>query len=289
MSIVDTRPVPTNLMAWPTIKKMITQQKFIYSYLYFNPDATACGCYLFSTGRAAGDLSMTQDSLEDALVEFKRRKLIEVDDKTGEIWIMDWPDWHRFNTPAARGALWASINKIRSQILRENVKKAYESIQIPSKEKKKDKEKVSSSKEEEEEQGGNPPPLSPPLAGATATTRKNASTARGPSRSLGRVKCWTNEDKQEAEQLELRHGVEQVQVAVEKLEEEGVEPFPSRVAQALLPRKDHPCVLAAWWTSEESTIKAAREIGLTARPGESMEQFRQKIRAASTGGQQTGL
>lgn len=98
---VDTRPVPCNILAWPRIRDLITQNKFIYCYLYFCPDANACGCYLFSVERGAADLSMTPNSLSDALDEFARRNLIFRDKDTGEIWIVDWPRWHLYNTPQA--------------------------------------------------------------------------------------------------------------------------------------------------------------------------------------------
>lgn len=117
MSAVDTRPVPCNILRWPKIKDLITQQKFIYVALYFNGDSTACGCYLLGVVSLAADLSMTPSSLDDALLEFKRRGLIEYDKDTGELFVVDWPRWHNYKTPAALGALRTSVEKIQSRKL----------------------------------------------------------------------------------------------------------------------------------------------------------------------------
>jgi hypothetical protein len=139
VSGVDTRPVPVNIMAWPRVRDLISQQKFIYTYMYYSPDATACGCYLLSLDRCAADLSMTAASLDDALDEFCRRGLVVRDKSTGEIFVVDWPRWHTFATPAGRGALWTSINRIQSRELWTRVENAYKSRPLPSKGKDKDK------------------------------------------------------------------------------------------------------------------------------------------------------
>lgn len=149
MSGVDTRPVPVNILSWPRTRDLITQHKCIYVALYYNPDASACGCYLLGVNRLAADLSMTPDSLDDALDEFARRDLILRDKKTGEIYVTDWPRWHRFTTPAACGALWTSISKIQSRDLWIKVESAYKSTPSPCK----GKNKVKTSSTEE---GGSP-------------------------------------------------------------------------------------------------------------------------------------
>jgi hypothetical protein len=139
VSGVDTRPVPVNILAWPRVRDLISQQKFIYTYMYYTPDATACGCYLLSLDRCAADLSMTAASLDHALDEFIRRGLILRDKSTGEIFVVDWPRWHNFSTPAARGALWTSINRIQSRELLIKVESVYKSVPSPGKGKDKGK------------------------------------------------------------------------------------------------------------------------------------------------------
>ena len=135
MSGVDTRPVPVNIMAWPRVRDLITQQKFIYCYLYFNPDVMTCGCYLLSLDRCAADLGMTAASLDDALDEFSRRNLVLRDKSTGEIFVVDWPRWHNFSTLPARGALWSSIGRVQSRDLWIKIENTYKSIPAPSKDK----------------------------------------------------------------------------------------------------------------------------------------------------------
>lgn len=136
---VDTRPVPVMVLRWPRIRDMITQHKFIYTHLYWHPDSSACGCYLFGIESTAPDLGMTAGSLVDALEEFERRKLIMWDRDTCELFVVDWPRWHRFGSPASLGALKASISKIQSKKLAAVVKNAYKSTLEGRKDKDKDK------------------------------------------------------------------------------------------------------------------------------------------------------
>jgi hypothetical protein len=245
-------------MAWPRTRDLITQQKFIYAYLYFCPDATACGCYLISVDRSAADLSMTAASLDDALDEFARRGLILRDKTTGEIYVVDWPRWHVFSSPPARGALWDSISKIQSRSLWIKVENAYKSIPKPGKGKEKSKGKASS-----EEEGSGPPPPS----------------RQQPTRSPSGIRCWTQEDHREAHVLAAQYGEQRIQEAVHALEKDGIEPLPSRVTKALQPRavKLPPW----WWKSESGTNAAADMCGLTAHPGEALSQFQQRIRDAT--------
>lgn len=125
MSGVETRPVPVMVLRWPRIRDMITQHKFIYTHLYWHPDSSACGCYLLGIESTAPDLSMTANSLVDALQEFERRKLILWDQDTAEIFVTDWPRWHIFKSPAAKGALASSIKKIQSKKLLKAVIESY--------------------------------------------------------------------------------------------------------------------------------------------------------------------
>jgi hypothetical protein len=138
---VDTRPVPVMVLRWPRIRDMITQHKFIYTHLYWHPDSSASGCYLLGIESTAPDLGMTAGSLVDALEEFERRELIMWDRGTSEIYVVDWPRWHRFISSASFGALKASILKIQSKKLAVVVKNAYKSTLDDRKEKGKEKEK----------------------------------------------------------------------------------------------------------------------------------------------------
>ncbi|MFQ1064286.1 hypothetical protein [Bordetella trematum] len=103
MSAVDTRAVPCNLLAWPAISNLLPDQKLIGAYLFFSPDASACGCYFLPRPRAAADLSLPIAVLEEALREFERRKLVALDSETGEVFVLSWPRWLNFRTPQREG------------------------------------------------------------------------------------------------------------------------------------------------------------------------------------------
>jgi hypothetical protein len=252
---VETRPVPCNVLAWPRIRDLIMQNKFIYCYLYFCPDANACGCYLFSVERGAADLSMTSNSLDDALDEFARRGLISRDKETGEIWITDWPRWHSYSSPQARGALWSAIGKIQSRKLWITVKKAYESIPLPGKEKTKDKDKASSIEEVHQ---------------AAAKPRHIR------TKSAAGIVCWNTDDTQDAASLEQKYGLETIKAAVEALKAEDIVALPSRVAAHLVDRDAG--LEAQWWMTESGTDRAAYALGLKPLAGETYPSFRARIR-----------
>lgn len=167
-------------------------------YLFCSPDASACGCYFLSRLRAAADLSLPVPALDEALREFERRKLVALDHETGEIFVLSWPRWMNFKTPQARGALWSSIDRVKSQKLSTFVKKAYESIARPGK---------------------------------------------GVGVGKGLPPSSVNRDAR------------------------------------LLP--------AGWWGDEQRTIAAGKQLGIESPPGESMEMYRSRIRAALAGQQPT--
>jgi hypothetical protein len=75
-------------------------------------------------GAFQGALSVTQEALRDALGELERRGLVEVDEETGEVAIVDWARWHKFNTPPRRRLAEDAIKRIQSTRLRQIVEKA---------------------------------------------------------------------------------------------------------------------------------------------------------------------
>lgn len=248
------------------------QKKFMYCYLYFCPDANACGCFLFSVERAAADLSMTPTSIYDALDEFTKLGLISRDKETGEIWIIDWPRWHSFATPQAGGALWSAISKILSRKLWITVKKSYESIPHPRKGKNKGKDKASSNEEEKS-----------PTTGDSKLNRTEGQAAAkpqsGPRKSLAGVVCWNTNDTLDADSLEQKYGLETIKAAVEALRVENIAALPSRVAAHLFERDTG--LEAQWWMTESGTDRAAQTLGLKPFVGESYSSLRSRIRRES--------
>jgi len=122
--VAEIRILPTNFFSWPRVRDLITQQKFICSYLWVNRYTDACGCYLFPISIAAAEMSMSEDSLPDALDEFEQRGLIEFDEETGEILIVDWFRWHRLNA-RSRPLVKRGIGKIMSSVLKIRAKELY--------------------------------------------------------------------------------------------------------------------------------------------------------------------
>jgi hypothetical protein len=210
---------------------------------------------------------MTPNSLSDALDEFARRSLISRDKETGEIWIVDWPRWHLYNTPQARGALWSAIGKIQSRKLWISAKNAYESIPKPGKDKSKDKDKASSNEEEPATSGSK---LNNPEG------RADAKQPSGPKKSPAGVVCWSLDDFQEAALLEQKYGLETIKAVVETLRAADVVALPSRVAARFIKREAG--LEAQWWTTDDGTEGAALALGLKLLPGESYPALRLRIR-----------
>lgn len=273
---VETRPVPVHIMRWPKIRDLVSQQKSIYAFLYFNSDTSACGCYLLGIDSSAADLGITGSIVEDALHEFVRRGLVERDTETGEILVVDWPRWHRFETTAARGALWASIHKIQSRKLWITIKKTYETIPEPAKGKDKDKVKASSI---EEESNNRPIPTSTsPKNNFSASSKNIKNQTPGPSRTLMGIKCWTEDDQKDAIFLQTKYGIQKVTDAVKQLESDDIDPLPSRVKSQLQGRLTRLSLPSSWWSTGQGTVDAGKILKLDSPRGESMESFRQRIR-----------
>ena len=209
MSGVETRPVPVNILEWPKVRDMIQQHKNIYTELWYNPNASACGCFLYGLEATAARLGMTSGSLQDAIPDFVRRNLIDFDKATGEVFVIDWPRWHNFKTPAGQGALAASIGKIQSSRLRALVEKSYESTLLACKGKGKGKGKVSSAKaeeeEEEEEEGGAERPAPAQSAPGRAAFDGKEKTQKHPTYSPTGIVCWNEDDRAQAAMTEEQH------------------------------------------------------------------------------------
>jgi hypothetical protein len=205
-------------------------------------------------------MSMTAPSLDDALNEFKRRGLIELDKETGEIFVSDWPRWHHYKTPAALGALQASVDKIQSRRLGITVKTAYESTLQYWKGKDKAKDKVKASSDEEE---GSAPRGGP----------------KKPRFSRSGIQLWTAEDEQQSQLIESKYSIDDIRSAVGRLKQEGTEPFPSRISKLLAANSNKEILPHRWWESEPGTKTAAGTLGLKAHIGESMTAFRERIRS----------
>lgn len=122
--MVDGRLVPTNLFSWPSVADLLPDQKMIFAYLWFNPFANSAGCYLLPPVLAAADLSLSRAALEDALREFERRGLVDLDETTGEIFVKSWFRFNKFPPGPRRRVLEADFSRIQSPRLKSIVEKS---------------------------------------------------------------------------------------------------------------------------------------------------------------------
>ena len=115
--MADSRPVPSNLLSWPGIAKLLPDQKLIATYLWFNRFTKACGCYEFPRQMATVELSISDAALDDALLDFQRRDIIDLDETTGELYVMAWPRFHKFKNVVQQVMYWTSVGQIQSDRL----------------------------------------------------------------------------------------------------------------------------------------------------------------------------
>ena len=119
--MAEARPLPCNFWSWPRIVDLLLEQKAIAAYLLTNRFTTSCGCYELPRRLAASELGLTQVVLDEALRQFCNLDLIAVDDVSGEVFVLDWFRFHKFNTVAQLVNYWRSKDKIQSQKLKKLV------------------------------------------------------------------------------------------------------------------------------------------------------------------------
>lgn len=121
--MAESRLVPCNLMAWPRVRDLLPDQKLIVYHLWATCHS-ASGCQLLDLGGFQGALNITAPAIQEALAEFQRRGLVELDDATGEVAILDWFRFHKFEAPSRRRLLEDSIRRVQSPRLRSIVEES---------------------------------------------------------------------------------------------------------------------------------------------------------------------
>ena len=86
--------------------------------------------------------------------------------------------------------------------------------------------------------------------------------------------CWSPDDMALAEGVTKKFGDDAIANAVAELVGGGEKPLPARVAHILAPR---PILPPGWDASEKSICAAAAILGLKARAGELMPEFKARI------------
>gem|GEM_PF-3770120 len=115
--MADSRPIPTNLLSWPGICKLLPEQKLIIYYLWANRFTKTCGCYEFPIQMASVELSISDVALEEAINDFCRLGFIEVDNATGEVYVLAWLRFHKFKNVVQQVMYWTSVGQIQSERL----------------------------------------------------------------------------------------------------------------------------------------------------------------------------
>ena len=114
----DRTIIPTNLMSWPRVENLLPDQKLIIYALWANRFQNCCGCFQLPIAMFSVSVSIKERAVEDALQEFKRRELVDIDDKTGELYVLDWLRFHTFKTPRSLGIYWRQVDRVQSEKLR---------------------------------------------------------------------------------------------------------------------------------------------------------------------------
>lgn len=131
--MAESRLVPTNLLSWPGLAKLLPDQKLIAGYLWFNRFTKACGCYEFPRQMATVELSISDAALDDALLDFQRRGIIDLDETTGELYVMAWLRFHKFKNVVQQVMYWTSVGQIQSdRLLRLVAEQGEKSVPVPS-------------------------------------------------------------------------------------------------------------------------------------------------------------
>lgn len=185
--MAESRLVPCNLLAWPAIRDLLPDQKLLVYHMWVTCPSAA-GCFLLDYAGFQGALSITANAVEDAVMEFERRGLIAYDRSTGEVFILSWFRWHKFDTATRRRLLEDAVKKVESPRLKSMI---YE------------KSMTYVSREGKEREGNiNTPPSPPPQRGASGPAGAGQGVGGGVDKEGEKAKGLLPDAKQAIEDEE---------------------------------------------------------------------------------------
>lgn len=111
--------IPTNLLSWPRVENLLPDQKLIVYALWANRFINCSGCYELPLAMFSVSVSIKEQAVEGALQEFKRRELVDLDEITGEIYVLDWLRFHSFKTGKSLAIYWRQVDRVQSKRLKE--------------------------------------------------------------------------------------------------------------------------------------------------------------------------
>lgn len=109
--------VPTNLMSWPRVKKMVPDHKLIYLGLWQNPAVSPAGAYFIDLDIFSAFLGFARPNLEKAIDDFCELGLILFDCEKSEIMILDWWRFHKCETNQQVGIVQRAVDKLVSDLV----------------------------------------------------------------------------------------------------------------------------------------------------------------------------
>lgn len=189
--MAESRLVPCNLLAWPAIRDLLPDQKLLVYHMWVTCPSAA-GCCLLDYAGFQGALSITANAVEDAVMEFERRGLVEYDRATGEVFILAWFRWHKFDTATRRRLLEDALKKVESPRLKTMILEKSMAYALRKGKEREDKSSLSreaggagcslgEGDEDEGEEVGVPPPVPPKTGPAGAQESQGARKGMSPS------------------------------------------------------------------------------------------------------------
>ncbi|MDP1871715.1 MAG: hypothetical protein Q8K61_08810 [Gallionella sp.] len=103
--------VPTNLLDWPRVAPLLPEQKLILLWLWASPYMRTCGCGVVPSRPAAATLQLGYEAVQTGLKNLRDAGLINYDDQTEEVFILDWFRFHTFKTDKSQAILFSEIEK----------------------------------------------------------------------------------------------------------------------------------------------------------------------------------
>ncbi len=107
--------VPTNLLNWPRVAGRMPEEKLILLAIWAAPWLSCAGVGMLPLRPFAASLGLSAEATETGIGNLVSAGLLDLDMGTYEIQVCDWFRFHRFKTARSVGILFAGIEKIQSE------------------------------------------------------------------------------------------------------------------------------------------------------------------------------
>lgn len=114
----DRTILPTNLLNWPRVEPLITEQKFILLALWAAPWLSCAGVGELPLRAFSTCLGLSHEATEVGLQNLIEAGLIDIDCVTNEVVVLDWFRFHKFANGKSVISLNCAIAKIQSQSIK---------------------------------------------------------------------------------------------------------------------------------------------------------------------------